>query len=214
VYKIIRNKGAMLLLAVCLIAVAGTVGVTYKDRIFSQGNSERQKQLSDSVVSNQLRSKQVSHSGDDVIDQRATNERSDSIYSGVQARGATSRNYSRAELKKIAQSVAQADNSRAVLSASQKALLENQQTLKQLQAEWDRHATQLREHKSDQRAAQAAANYELVDAEEISALQEKLLRTQGAGKPNYATGMKPEVVDRVQQTTGISSTEIEELMNK
>lgn len=128
------------------------------------------------------------------------------------------RTFTSSDLKKSAyqykQDIAQLEKSQATLKTINEALLNNEQTLKKLQEEWERHALQFDKYENDKRSAQAAASYEFANADKAEALLEQLKRRDNNERPDYPTGMAPQVVNRVQETTGISPIEIENLMNQ
>ena len=112
------------------------------------------------------------------------------------------------------QSIHRIDESQAQLEASEEALLNNKRVLEQLNDEWSQNSLQLQKIKEYQAAARAAASYELPNVEEVDELLGQLRSGSNHSRSDHPTGMSPQVVNRVQETTGISSSEIESFMNK
>ena len=117
-------------------------------------------------------------------------------------------------VKQYKQKINQIEKSQAQLAAIQEELLSNKRLLEQLNDEWSQNTSRLQEYQKGQEAARAAANYELPSADEVDALLGQLRSGGNSSRQNHPTGIPPQVVNRVQDTTGISANEIESLMNK
>ena len=110
--------------------------------------------------------------------------------------------------------IAQLENGKQQLKATQQLLLNGERSLAQLREEWQRNALQLSQYEQNKLASQAAESYQLPDEAGAEALLNRLRSSQRQEQTNHPSGMSSQVMTRIQDTTGISSTELEDLMNK